>query len=67
MVKHLFLNGKMDYQKPRFDGPPCTNDTALESYMNSKERFKFSINHIQDSIMKSNYKFVDFFPNISLK
>ena len=21
--------------KPLFDGPPCTNDTALETYMNS--------------------------------
>jgi len=48
MVKQLFLNGKMDYQKPRFDGPPCTNDTALESYMNSK-KVKDAI-HVDPSI-----------------
>jgi len=35
-VEHLYKKtGFTQTVKPLFDGPPCTNDTALHTYMNN--------------------------------
>lgn len=49
MMNHVLKKtGISRVLKPMFDAPPCTNDTALETYMNSK-KVKAAI-HVDDSI-----------------
>jgi len=48
LVSHMYAKSGLKSLKPIFDGPPCTNGTALESYMNSM-KVKEAI-HVDKSI-----------------